>query len=200
MTIAWKSFTINNVGEAENWSPVEVAFHKNIIDTVVGDCCTVGMDTAGHKHKSFYNTLGTVIALSSDVSGNLRIVDDLELRFGTGGLYEGAPDYMASIVYDSDASELLISTVFGSAPSDIRLKVIEQYATITLENLNASFEINAYNSIFTGEGVAVPVVTGPTGDPSGLSEIEGMMYLNTYSNVKALRMYAGGQWRTVFSW
>lgn len=62
----YKSFTYNLVGDPAPWGAIENQLDKDIIDTLVLDCLTVGKDAVnGHRHIRFYDGSGNTVIFSS---------------------------------------------------------------------------------------------------------------------------------------
>jgi hypothetical protein len=79
--INYKNFTLNSSGDTAPWSDLEVQFHKDIINTVVGDAVTVGMDTTGHKHPRLYSDTSTIVLEGS--SNEICVPTGITVRVGS---------------------------------------------------------------------------------------------------------------------
>jgi len=62
----YKDFQINTVTTKKPWGAREEQTWKDIIDTMVKDCCKMTKDVNGHKHKSLYSPDCTQIVYTDD--------------------------------------------------------------------------------------------------------------------------------------
>jgi hypothetical protein len=63
---AYKSFTLNDPGQSPVWSIQERDTFKDVIDTLVIDCCSATKQAStGHKHFKFYDSTGATAFLQS---------------------------------------------------------------------------------------------------------------------------------------
>jgi hypothetical protein len=132
--INYKNFTLNSSGDTAPWSDLEVQFHKDIINTVVGDAVTVGMDTAGHKHKTIYDEFGSArvlgqqygasietgfsnnkLWLTGDSGGDITITPNKDLYFNaSNGWIMGVKEEKSIDVYLGDTTGSKKITVYDS--------------------------------------------------------------------------------------
>lgn len=105
MATSYKSFSLNQPGDAAPWGTTEFNAWKDLIDTVVGDCVEETKYTSGHRHYKLYaQTAGTVA---------LTVIAD-----GTGKFTSGE---LKVINADSKLSVETYSTSIGT-PSQLNLK------------------------------------------------------------------------------